>query len=560
MLVSLNVKNLALIEQAEVDLTEGLNILSGETGAGKSIIIGSVTLALGAKADADLIRSGADAASIELIFQTADAQVQAKMEELDLPWEADGTIVIARKIQPNRSVFKVNGETVTARIVRQLSELLLDIHGQHDHQSLLKPEKHREILDAYAGDEMAQTAVLIKETYRKLQELTEELSAGSLDEAGRLREMELLQYEIDEIEQAAVKEGEDEALESDYQKMVNSRRIMEAIGIAQQLTEGDVAIGSMIDRALRELRGVMQYDPAIEELEHQLEDIDSLIGDFGHGCNAFASQMEFDDETFRETEDRLNTLNHLKSKYGGSLSAVLSYQEEKTKELEKLTDYETYRADLEKEAAKVREELVTACRKASALRTGAAKDLSAKLKAALVDLNFLHVEFEIAVTPEEEKITSHGFDHVEFMISTNPGEALRPLIQVASGGELSRIMLALKTVLADRDAIETLIFDEIDTGISGQTAWKVSEKLGTLSRAHQVICITHLPQIAAMADTHFFIEKRIEQASTRTSIDLIEGDARIREIARMVGGDEISSAAMENAKELIASAQKHKMC
>ncbi len=558
MLVSLNVKNLALIEKAEVDFTEGLNILSGETGAGKSIIIGSVTLALGAKADADMIRHGADAASVELIFQTSDETVKARMKEMDLPWEDDDTILISRKIQPNRSTFKVNGETVTARGVRQLSELLLDIHGQHDHQSLLKAEKHLEILDDYAGDQLQQILSRIREEYHELQEVRRQLDEGSMDEAARIRETELLQFEIDEIDAAAVREGEDELLEADYQKMVNSRKIMEAIGAAQSLTEGESAIGNAIDRALRELRSVMQYDEQLVQLESQLEDIDSLVGDFGHGLNDFASEMEFDDATYRETEERLNTLNHLKNKYGGTLTKVLEYCDAQRVKLEQLSDYEAYRKKLEAGEQELHAKLYEDCRAASKERSIAAADLSKRLKQALVDLNFLHVEFEIAVTPDPEKLTAKGMDHVEFMISTNPGESMRPLVNVASGGELSRIMLALKTVLADRDAIETLIFDEIDTGISGQTAWKVSEKLGCLSRAHQVICITHLPQIAAMADTHFFIEKTTDAMTTQTAISEMDEDARIREVARMVGGDVISDAAIENAKELIASARKVK--
>ena len=560
MLVSLNVKNLALIDAADVEFTEGLNILSGETGAGKSIIIGSVTLALGAKAETELIRKGAEYALIELTFQSQDQAVISRMQEMDLPVEEDGTILISRRIQPARSIFKINGETVTARQIRSLSELLLDIHGQHEHQSLLHKEKHQEILDAYAGAQLTQVLTSLKQDYQELRSLQKEYQESSQDASARARELELASFEVEEIDAASLKDGEDDILEKKYQRMVNSRKIAEAVGEAARLTqeEEEPSVEGQIDRALRELRSVAEYDEKLQDIEAQLEEIDSLLGDFTREIASYTESLEYDEEEFQQTEERLNLLNHLKAKYGRTIAEILAYREKREETKDKLEHFEAYQEELLKKTEKAKECVLQKCAEASKIRKKAAAELSAKLKQALVDLNFLHVEFEIEVRASQERLGSDGYDDIEFMISTNPGEPIRPLHMIASGGELSRIMLALKTVLADKDAIETLIFDEIDTGISGKTAWKVSEKLGTLSKGHQVICITHLPQIAAMADTHFYIEKSTDGSSTVTSITQLSEQERVGELARMLGGNESSRAAIENAKELITTARQTK--
>lgn len=554
MLVSLNVKNLALIDATEVNFGDGLNILSGETGAGKSIIIGSVNLALGAKADKELIRSGADYALIELLFQTEDENVKRLLSEYELPEEEDGTLIISRKIQQTRSVFKVNGETATAKQVKGLAEYLLDIHGQHEHQSLLHKKKQQEILDGFAWDNLQELYTSYQEEYRLLGTAKQELLENVLDEDARLREIELAQYEIQEIEQSNIVIGEDEELDKKYQTLIHGRKIMESAGVALGLTGFDMDnAGSRIGRALRELNSVASYDERLEVLANQLNEIDALLSDFHRDLTDYTEGMDFSEEAFAEIENRLNTLNHLKAKYGRSLTNVQAYYEKRLLQLEKLVDYDTYLNGLKQKVRK----LTAACREKAAqmseIRKAAAEKLSEELKKALIDLNFLHVELEIRVE-SSENLTSLGVDTVEFLISTNPGQGLKPLSDVASGGELSRIMLGLKTVLA-KDAIETLIFDEIDAGISGKTAWKVSEKLGMLSGEHQIICITHLPQIAAMADTHFLIEKSVEAGMTTTTLQKLSKDERVNELARMLGGGEISPAAVENAKELMKQAK-----
>lgn len=558
MLVSLHVKNLALIEESEVVFEPGLNILTGETGAGKSILIGSVGLALGGKADKDLIRSGAEYALVELVFQSRDEELIRRMEEMDLPAEEDGTVIISRKIQPARSVSKINGETVTARQIKELSELLIDIHGQHEHQSLLSKKKHMEILDAYAGEEILPVLEQISDSYVQCRELREKIEAESLDENARKRELELAQFEWNEIEEAGILPGEDEELESRYRKMVNGKKIGEALTGAYRQTgyDSDSGAGNRIGRALRELRSVVSYDEKLVQLESQILEIDSLLNDFNRDLSEYIGDLEFDEADFRTVEERLNLLNHLKGKYGGTLQQVLVYGRECQDKLEKLADYEVYMDKLRRSLQEKEEFLATLCAQATKIRKKYAEKLSGVLKKALEDLNFLSVQFEIAIT--EKTAGAKGADDVEFMISTNPGENLKPLIQVASGGELSRIMLAIKTVLADEDAVDTLIFDEIDTGISGKTAWKVSEKLGALGRTHQVICITHLPQIAAMADCHFVIEKDTDGSSTATAIRKLEEEASLGELARLLGSDTLTAAALSNAKEMRIQAMAQK--
>ncbi len=557
MLQSLHVKNLALIDEVEVTFGEGLNILTGETGAGKSIIIGSINLALGAKADKDMIRTGAEYALVELVF-TVEGQQLAAIEELELPVE-DGQIILQRRILQSRNVCKVCGETVTARQLKQLGEILLDIHGQHEHQSLLKPAKQLEILDAYAGEALLSHKEKLRELYSRYRSAVDELEHSEVDEETRKREAALAEFECQEIEEAALVPEEDEEIEQLYRKLVNGQKIQDAVGLAHALCGYEEnGVGSSVGRALKEMRSVAAYDTALQEFEQQLLDIDGLLNDYNRAVADYLSELEFDGELFDRTEKRLNLLNHLKAKYGNSIEDVLAYQAQAQHTLEKYRDYDAYRMELTKRADTLKEEALTVCAKISEIRRRSAVRLSKEMKKALVDLNFQEVAFEIQVTDLEDMIGSNGYDRAAFLISTNAGERLRELAQVASGGELSRIMLALKTVLADKDAIETLIFDEIDTGISGKTAWKVSEKMGILGRGHQLICITHLPQIAAMADQHFCIEKKVEDKRSVTDIRKLAEEESVTELARMLGSDSITENVMNNAREMKDLARKTK--
>ena len=558
MLQSLHVKNLALIDEVEVEFGEGLNILTGETGAGKSIIIGSINLALGAKADKDLIRTGAEYALVELIFTVEQPQQLKAIQELDLPVEEE-QIILQRRIMPSRNVCKVCGETVTARQLKQLAEILIDIHGQHEHQSLLQSAKQLEILDAYAGEVLTPYKEELRNIYGEYRKAVEALSDSEVDEETRKREVALAEFECQEIEEAALISGEDEEVEQTYQKLVNGQKIRDAVNIAHALCgyeEG--GIGSNVGRALREMKTVSAYDDVLREFEQQLLDIDSLLNDYNRGVADYLSELEFDGELFDQTEKRLNLINHLKTKYGNSIEDILQYRDKAESTLDKYRDYDTYRKELYERVNALKQKAAAVGTEISDIRRRFAAKLSEEMRTALVDLNFQEVAFEIKIASAPDLVSGNGFDKVTYMISTNAGERPRELAQVASGGELSRIMLALKTVLADKDAIETLIFDEIDTGISGKTAWKVSEKMGILGKGHQIICITHLPQIASMADRHFCIEKKVEDNRSVTDIRKLDEEESTAEVARMLGSASITEKVMNNAREMKELARKTK--
>ena len=552
MLQSLHVKNLALIDEVEVEFGEGLNILTGETGAGKSIIIGSINLALGAKADKDLIRTGAEYALVELIFTVEQPQQLKAIQELE-------QIILQRRIMPSRNVCKVCGETVTARQLKQLAEILIDIHGQHEHQSLLQSAKQLEILDAYAGEVLTPYKEELRNIYGEYRKAVEALSDSEVDEETRKREVALAEFECQEIEEAALISGEDEEVEQTYQKLVNGQKIRDAVNIAHALCgyeEG--GIGSNVGRALREMKTVSAYDDVLREFEQQLLDIDSLLNDYNRGVADYLSELEFDGELFDQTEKRLNLINHLKTKYGNSIEDILQYRDKAESTLDKYRDYDTYRKELYERVNALKQKAAAVGTEISDIRRRFAAKLSEEMRTALVDLNFQEVAFEIKIASAPDLVSGNGFDKVTYMISTNAGERPRELAQVASGGELSRIMLALKTVLADKDAIETLIFDEIDTGISGKTAWKVSEKMGILGKGHQIICITHLPQIASMADRHFCIEKKVEDNRSVTDIRKLDEEESTAEVARMLGSASITENVMNNAREMKELARKTK--
>lgn len=558
MLQSLHVKNLALIDETEVFFGGGLNILTGETGAGKSIIIGSINLALGAKADKEMIRSGAEYGLVELVFSLENpAQIRA-VRELELPIE-EGQIILQRKIMENRSQCKVCGETVTARQLRQLADILIDIHGQHEHQSLLRPARQLEILDAYAGTALAEKKDKLREVYGQYREKKRELSESEVDEETRKRECSLAEFECREIEEAALVPGEDEEVEKAYRRMSNARKIREAAAAAHGLCGyEDSGAGSAIARAIREVKTVSAYDETLQEYERQLLDIDALLNDYNRGMAEYLSELEFDAGQFEQTQDRLNLINHLKSKYGNTVEEIQEYQVRAQETIDKYQDYDAYRAKLSEETAALEKKALKLAQEISDLRAQNAQTLAAQMRQALSDLNFEQAVFEIQVEGAEERLNENGFDQVVFLISTNPGEPVRELAQVASGGELSRIMLAFKTVLADKDEIETLIFDEIDAGISGRTAWKVAEKMGILGKGHQLICITHLPQIAAMADTHYMIQKQVVDNRSITTIKALGQKESVEELARMLGGDEITESALKNAEEMKELAEKNK--
>ena len=548
MLWNIHVKNMALIQEVDVELSTGLNILTGETGAGKSIMIGAVNVALGAAGFKGFAREDAEYALVELIFSVENEKIRRRLEELEVPVE-DGQVIISRKLAKGRTISKINGETVTVSRIREAAEVLLDIHGQHEHQSLLYRKNHLAIVDEYAKEELEPYAEKNEELYKRWQRQKRELSNMQTDENARAKEADFLRFEIEEIEAAALMEGEDESLEEQYRKMVNGRKIAEAAAEISALLSPDGGASEMTGRAIRSLSAVAELDGEISGLNDQLYDIDSLLNDFNRELSDYVERLSFDEEEFSRVETRLDLINHLKSKYGNAIPEILAYQEERQERLNVLENYEACLSKLQKELASCEAELFENAGKMSKIRKKYAFDLSVKIKEALEDLNFLDVQFEIAFEPLETPGIL-GIDEICFMISTNPGSPVKPLNEVASGGELSRIMLALKAVLADKDATETLIFDEIDVGISGRTAQKVSEKMAVLAKRHQVICITHLAQIASMADSHYVIEKKVENQVTFTSIQKLSEKESVEELARILGGAEITPTVLKSAREM----------
>ena len=557
MLLSLHVKNLALIEEEEVTFTDGLNILTGETGAGKSIIIGSINIALGARADKSIIRTGAEYALIELTFSVDHEGQLAKLRELDITPDEDNIILIKRKILPARSVCSICGETVTIKQLREVGELLIDIYGQRENQRLLRREAQRRTLDSYAEQASAPLLEKTASAYKTWKKLSDEWEQDDLDESARLREMDLLTYEADEIEAAALREGEEEELAKEQRILGSFRKISEAAGNACRMT-ADGGAADMIGRACRELSSASGVDDALDVLVDQLSEIESLLSDFNRSLTDYVEGLSFDPARLQEIEDRLDVIRRCEDKYGATIPEIMQALEKHRERIDFLNAYDKRRKELSAQIDKARRDLEEACTQLTAVRQKAADEFAAGMKAALLDLNFLRVEFAIHVEPDRSRPGPEGWDQVSMHISMNPGEPLRPLEQVASGGELSRIMLALKTVFADKDELYSFIFDEIDTGISGQTAWKVSGKMGRLARDHQILCITHLPQIAAMQDSHYLIEKEAGDDSTVTHISRLSPQDSDRELARLLGAGEITPAALENAREMKQTAAAEK--
>ena len=549
MLQNLHVKNLALIDEAEVEFGEGLNVLSGETGAGKSIIIGSMNLALGNKVPKEMLRENDDTAFVELVFSVDSPQTISQLRELDVEVE-DGTVILSRKISAGRAIAKVNGEAVSTARMKEVASLLIDIHGQHEHQSLLNKRKHLDFVDRYAKNELLDKKEKLANLYAKFKKLNEEYINSNLDVQERNRELSLLQYEVKEIEDANPVIGEDEELETSFRRISNGKKILESFTTAMGYTSSDMdGASDLIGRAVRELSLVTRYDENAAEFEERLSEIENLLSDFNHELGSYISGLSFDDETFYQIQCRLDLINHLKSKYGDTMEAILAAKGKKQERLDILLHYEDYTKKLKQELNIVEMELSDLCGEVSEIRQKASKQLTEDIITSLKELNFLDVRFDIDFK-RMENYSSGGYDDVEFLISTNPGEPLKPLDKIASGGEMSRIMLALKTIMADRDDIEALIFDEIDSGISGRTAQMVSEKMNVLGKNHQIICITHLPQIAAMADKHFLIEKNVENGKTVSNISELNEEESVKELARMLGGVEITDTVVSNAREM----------
>ena len=555
MLLELNVKDIALIKRANVEFGAGLNILTGETGAGKSIIIGSIGLALGRKAQSEIIREGAEYAYVELIFDVSDERLRQSLALLSVEPLEDGTVLISRKIGRSRSSSRINDETVTLSRLREVTELLIDIYGQHEHQSLLNPEKHLELLDAFGHEALAPLLSEVRTAQKAYKASCEEGKRFQMKEEDRLREIDFAEFELHEIDEAAIRDGEEEELSARYRRMSHAKVIAEHLAKAY-----DALSESGVGTALSELEEANGYDESLSGIRDQLFDADSIVSGAAQDIRRYLDSMDMDEADFAEVEGRLDLIRGVMAKYGNSAEAVGAYREKKAARLLELRNYEESRRKNEEEKACLYTALKKACAKLTEARKAAAEVFAKAVCRELSDLGFTSVTFFLAF--QEKEPAQDGADEVCFMAALNPGEKPRPLQEVASGGELSRVMLAVKTVLAETDRIPTLIFDEIDTGISGRTAQKVAEKLDVIAGRHQVICITHLPQIAAMADTHFVIAKSEEDGRNVTAIERLGEKESLSELARLLGGAEITDAVMQNAEEMrrLASERKHSRC
>lgn len=557
MLESIQVKNVALIDMAEVEFGEGLNILTGETGAGKSILLSSVQLALGAKADKGLIRTGAEFASVTLTFLPDDEQKE-RLKDLDIDCE-DDILVLQRRIYPNKSVCKINGENVILKTMQSVAQLLIDIHGQREHQAILKADVQEEMLDSYAMDEISGDLQRIRELYRDYKKLKLQYEELANQDTDYTRELDFARFELDEIEKAELTEGEDEKLQEQYERLSNAKKIQDSVGSVQEILGGqNNSLLNEMSMALRTLLPVRDYDEELADAYTQLSDVEMVVQDCIHSLDRYLDHFEMDASDLQRISDRLNLINHLKDKYGSHMEDIFQYAQTLSEKISRMENREQTLVSLQNQMEELLSSYDELSQSLYEKRKKACMELSEKMTQAMVDLNFEQCRFEVFCEHDKEHRKKNGCDSIAFMISLNPGEPLKPLANVASGGELSRIMLAVKTIFADKDRTGTLVFDEIDSGISGKTAWKVSEKLAVLRKEHQVICITHLPQIAAMADCHFCIRKSTTDNRTSTSVHRLTEEESIAEIGRLLGTDELTDAVLQNAAEMKNMAKQTK--
>ena len=552
MLDRLMVKDLALIEKSVVEFGPGLNILTGETGAGKSILLGSIQLALGQKANKDMIRHGSEQALIELSFSLGEEK-EAALKELEEDLEIEeGSLIIRRKISEKKSENRVNDLSVTLAKLREISGELLDLHGQHEHHSLLKEGAHLAILDSFMTRRGGSVLSEVKEAYENYREKKKKLEAYSLPEEERKRELDFLQFELEELSSANLKPGEEEQLSKDYAVYENRDRLKSLLlRVQEELADRD------FHGPVKNLEEAVTFDESLKNVLDTAYELEAVGEDCLRAVEHYLDHSEMDEEKFFLLGERLDTIRSLMMKYGGTEEKALEALSQKEERLRFLTDYEKEKALMEEALARSEEELREKAERLSLERQKTAKELEERIQQEMQELGFLDTRFTFRFEKKKE-ISEKGFDEVESYVSLNPGEPLRPLREVGSGGELSRIMLSIKTVLADTDAVPTLIFDEIDTGISGRTAEKVGEKLEKIAKNHQVILITHLPQIAAKADRHFLIEKNVQEGKTKTEIHALNEEASVKELARLLGGEELTEAALQNARSLKAKAKEKK--
>lgn len=554
MLEHLHIRNVALIKESEISFGDGLNILTGETGAGKSMIIDSLQFALGGRAGKDFLRHGEKQAVVEALFSVQSQALTEKLAENGIAPEEDGTLLITRTLsEAGKSVCRINGSTVTVGMLKEIAEGMIDIYGQHEHQSLLNPVKHIRLLDRFCGAGFGEAMEEYKNSRQRLKDLEKQLAILIGDESQREQRMDMLLFQKEEIEAAELREGEEDALLEQKKRLSSMERLMRLTGESITLLyDGDDRAPSACDRlgdALAKLQEAAEYDAALSPLADALADGYAAVEDCARELKREAEKQEADPEELERIEERLQLFYKLKRKYGGSIEAVLEFYEKAVQELEFLSNSSEKAAELSAEKAEEEKRLSALAETLTARRRATAEQVEEQIETALHDMEMKHARFHIQI---EEKADwgADGKDKVEFLISANAGEPLKPLAKIASGGEMSRVMLALKTVLVDADEIGTFIFDEIDTGVSGRTARRVGEKMRFLGGKRQLLCITHLPQIAAMADNHFLIEKESDAGETVTRVTALDEEGAVREVARLM--NDVTETTLAAARELLA--------
>lgn len=553
MLESLYIKNFALIKEVSLDFHDHLNILTGETGSGKSILIDSINLALGKRATKDIIREGDSETIISLTFVENNKDVLSILKEMDIPIDEDNKVVIFRKISHDKNISKINDVPCTLTKIKQAGELLIDIYGQHDSEDLRKNAKHIVFLDDFIGDEIIPIKKEITSLYNELKSVKEKLSLFNLDERMRLREIDILTYEIDELKNINIKPGEEEELADKLKLIQNSKNIIDSLSTSKNILQN-----IDMSKVIKELKYAMKYDDSLSELCDMCYDAESIINELSSEIEDKYDNYDVNESDLNNIENRLNSIRTVLSKYHNNVDEALNELKIKEDRLDLLNNYEDDKNKVNEEIKIISEKLENEANKLSAIRKKYSVIFVEKLINELKDLGFNDCRFNIELS-KKDIITKDGMDDCIFYISLNTGEKLRPLSDVASGGELSRIMLSIKTILSKTYGTETLIFDEVDQGISGLTASKVAIKLNRISNNKQVLCITHLPQIAAMADSHYEIRKEVSNNRTNTIVKELDNKGMINEIGRLIGSSEnLTENVINNAKELKNEAEMEK--
>ena len=558
MLIELTIRNIALIESLRIEFAQGFNVLTGETGAGKSIVVDSLNLALGGRADRELIRAGAEKASVQALFDiSGNAQAQRLLQDLGVEAE-DGLVVVRRELSlSGRTICRISGVIVPVSTLKQFTSLLVDIHGQHEHQALLNQQTHIRFLDAYADERHSELQKSVRELHARRLELSGELRRITADAAQREREADMLAFQVNEILSARLKPGEEEKLKRRSAFFENAEKIQSRVENAYHYTYQGTGRGSsaqeLLSRAAEAMEGIQGLDERFNTLANRLRELYYGVQDVGYELQDILDGLSYDPATAEKVADRLDLIGRLERKYGPELEDVIAFGENAKKRLDALTSGEESVEALKKQLAALEPELQARAAELTASRKELALELEKRVLKQFKDLGMGKARFEIRITPERE-IGEDGADRVEFMASMNPGGPLKPLQAVASGGELSRIMLALKVISMDTDDIESMVFDEIDTGVSGRMAQVVGEKMCMIARERQVLCVTHLPQIAALGDAHFVVEKLVGEDRTDSLVRRLDDEGRVRELSRLVGGAEDSESSLAHGRHMLAEA------